>query len=157
LPPSLSPTGKVKNWRSSEELKRLQEREDWQEKLLREKKTIDGIIEGSPIPTFVINNEHKVILWNRACIELTGYTAEEMLGTENHYKPFYSVQRPVIADLIINRDIEGLSKYYGSKKVKQSDKVLGAYEQLIILRILTAAAVNCIFWPLPFTMKKEIS
>jgi PAS domain S-box-containing protein len=117
-----------KRLRSSEEQKRLQEREDWQEKLLREKKTIDGIIEGSPIPTFVINNEHKVILWNRACIELTGYTAGEMLGTENHYKPFYSVQRPVIADLIIKRDIEGLSKYYGSKKVKQSDKVLGAYE-----------------------------
>jgi PAS domain S-box-containing protein len=38
------------------------------------------------------------------------------------------VQRPVIADLIINRDVEGLSKYYGSKKAKQSDKVLGAYE-----------------------------
>jgi PAS domain S-box-containing protein len=114
--------------RFKEEQKRLQEREAWQEKLLREKKTIDGIIEGSPIPSFVINNEHKIILWNRACTELTGYSAEDMLGTDNHYKPFYSVPRPVIADLIINRDIEGLSKYYGSKRVKKSDKVLGAYE-----------------------------
>ena len=114
--------------RSQEEQKRLQEREAWQEKLLREKKTIDGIIEGSPIPSFVINNEHKIILWNRACTELTGYSAAEMLGTDNHYKPFYSVQRPVIADLIIKRDIEGLSKYYGSKRVKKSDKVMGAYE-----------------------------
>lgn len=111
-----------------EEQKRLKEREDWQEKLLREKKTIDGIIKGSPIPIFVISNEHKVILWNQACTELTGYSAEDMLGTDNHYKPFYSVQRPVIADLIINRDIEGLSKYYGSKRVKKSDKVPGAYE-----------------------------
>ena len=117
-----------KSLRLKEEQKRLQEREDWQEKLLREKKTIDGIIEGSPIPSFVINNEHKVILWNRACIELTGYTAEEMLGTDNHYKPFYSVQRPVIADLIIKGDIEGLSKYYGSKRAKKSEKVKGAYE-----------------------------
>ena len=119
-----------KRLRLQEEQKRLQEREAWQEKLLREKKTIDGIIEGSPIPSFVINNEHKVILWNRACTELTGYSAEDMLGTDNHYKPFYSVQRPVIADLIINRDIEGLSKYYASKKVKKSDKVLGAYEAI---------------------------
>jgi PAS domain S-box/PAS domain S-box len=117
-----------KRLRLKEEQKRLQEREAWQEKVLREKKTIDGIIEGSPIPSFVINNEHKVILWNRACSELTGYSAEEMLGTDNHYKPFYSVQRPVIADLIINRDIEGLSKFYGSKRVKKSDKVLDAYE-----------------------------
>ncbi len=117
-----------KRLRLKEEQKRLQEREAWQEKLLREKKTIDGIIEGSPIPSFVINNEHKVILWNQACTELTGYSAEDMLGTDNHYKPFYSVQRPVIADLIIKRDIEGLSKYYGAKRVKKSDKVMGAYE-----------------------------
>jgi PAS domain S-box-containing protein len=119
-----------KGLRLKEEQKRLQEREAWQEKLLREKKTIDGIIEGSPIPSFVINNEHKVILWNRACTELTGYSAEDMLGTDNHYKPFYSVQRPVIADLIIKRDIDGLSKYYGAKRVKKSDKVLGAYEAI---------------------------
>ena len=71
-----------KSLRFKEEQKRLHEREDWQEKLLREKKNIDGIIEGSPIPSFVINNEHKVILWNRACTELTGYSAEDMLGTE---------------------------------------------------------------------------
>ncbi len=41
-----------KRLRMKEEQKRLKEREDWQEKLLREKKTIDGIIEGSPIPSF---------------------------------------------------------------------------------------------------------
>ncbi len=100
----------------NEEQKRLKERQDWEEKLLREKRTIDGIIEGSPIPTFVINKEHKIILWNRACVELTGYSAEEMVGTDKHYMPFYSVKRPVIADLIIDCDVERLSKYYGTKK-----------------------------------------
>jgi PAS domain S-box-containing protein len=114
--------------RTKAEGKRLKEREDWQEKLLREKKTIEGIIEGSPIPAFVINKEHKVILWNRACMELTGCSTEDMVGTDEHYIPFYSVKRPVIADLIINNDIEGLNQYYGTKKVKKSEKVLGAYE-----------------------------
>ena len=117
-----------KRLRIKEENKRLKEREDWQEKLLQEKKTIDGIIEGSPIPSFVINNEHKVILWNRACMELTGYSTEDMVGTDRHYIPFYSVRRPMIADLIVDNDIDGLSKYYGGKKVKKSDKVIGAYE-----------------------------
>jgi PAS domain S-box/PAS domain S-box len=117
-----------KRLRIKEGRKRLKEREDWQEKLLREKKTIDGIIEGSPIPSFVINNEHKVILWNRACTEMTGYSSEEMLGTSNHYKPFYSVKRPLVADLIIDKNIEDLDKYYGSKKIKKSEKLLGAYE-----------------------------
>ena len=107
---------------------RLKEREDWQEKLFREKKTIEGIIEGSPIPMFVINKEHRVILWNRACTELTGHSAEEMLGTGNQYKPFYPAARPMIADLIVDSDMEGLGKHYGSKNVKKSEKVVGAYE-----------------------------
>jgi len=117
-----------KRLRITEEKKRLNERKDWQEKLLREKKTIEGIIEGSPIPSFVINNEHKVILWNRACTELTGYSAQNMLGTDNHYKPLYSVKRPLIADLIVDNQVENLSKYYGNKKIKKSEKVLEAYE-----------------------------
>lgn len=117
-----------KRLRIKEEQKRLKEREDWQEKLLREKKTIDGIIEGSPIPTFVISKQHKVILWNRACVELTGYSAEDMVGTDKHYIPFYSVKRPVVADLIIDNDIESLNQYYDKKKVRKSEKVVGAYE-----------------------------
>ena len=117
-----------KRLRITEEKKRLNERKDWQEKLLREKKTIEGIIEGSPIPSFVINKEHKVILWNRACTELTGYSAQDMLGTSNHYKPFYSVKRPIVADLIIDHEMEALSKYYGNKKVKKAEKLLGAHE-----------------------------
>ncbi len=117
-----------KRLRMKEEQERRKEREAWQEKLLREKKTIDGIIEGSPIPSFVINHEHKVILWNRACMELTGYSAQDMLGTDNHCKPFYSRKRPMVVDLIVDNDIDALNQFYGTKRVKKSDKVLGAYE-----------------------------
>ncbi|MDD5713253.1 MAG: cache domain-containing protein, partial [Smithellaceae bacterium] len=117
-----------KRLQMKEELERLREREDWEERLIREKKTIEGIIEGSPIPTFVINKDHRVILWNRACTELTGYDASEMIGTDRHFAPFYPQQRPVIADLIVDRDIGGLAKYYGTKKVRRSTTVKGAYE-----------------------------
>lgn len=117
-----------KRWRMREDHDRIKEREAWQEKLLREKKTIDGIIEGSPIPSFVINKDRQVILWNRACVELTGCPAEEMLGTDQHYKSFYSIKRPMVVDLIVDNDIDALNKFYGSKRVKKSDKVLGAYE-----------------------------
>jgi PAS domain S-box-containing protein len=61
-------------------------------------------------------------------MELTGYSTEDVVGTDKHYIPFYSVKRPVIADLIIDNDIEGLNQYYGEKKIKKSEKVLGAYE-----------------------------
>jgi len=113
--------------RMREVQERLKERETWQEKLLREKKTIEGIIEGSPIPSFVINKEHQVILWNRACVELTGQSAEDTLGTDGHYRAFYPVKRPMVADLIIDADIDALNKYYSAKQVKKSEKVLGDY------------------------------
>jgi len=111
-----------------EELKRITERSEWQEKLLREKKTIEGIIEGFPIPTFVINKDHRVILWNRACTELTGYEAREIIGTDRHYLPFYAEKRPVIADMIIDQDITGMERYYREKRLRKSEKIEGAYE-----------------------------
>ncbi len=119
-----------KRLRIREEQERLKEREAWQEKLLREKKTIDGIIEGSPIPSFVINKDHRVILWNRACEDLTGHSALDMVGTDRHYIPFYSVTRPMIADLFVDNDIDALGRFYGTKNVKKSEKVPGAYEAM---------------------------
>ncbi|MEA3222753.1 MAG: ATP-binding protein [Thermodesulfobacteriota bacterium] len=118
----------VRRLRRKEELKRLKERDDWKGKLLREKKTVEGITEGSPVPTFVINREHKVTFWNKACAELTGYDVKDMIATDNHYKPFYSEKRPLIADIIIDYDIEDLIKYYGAKRVKRSETLEGAYE-----------------------------
>jgi PAS domain S-box-containing protein len=111
-----------------EELKRITERSEWQEKLLREKKTVEGIIEGLPIATFVINQDHQVILWNRACTELTGYDARDMIGTDRHYLPFYADKRPLIADLILDQDLEGMERYYSAKKMRKSEKIEGAYE-----------------------------
>jgi PAS domain S-box-containing protein len=51
-----------------------------------------------------------------------------MIGTDNHYKPFYSVKRPLIADLIIDNEMEDLNKFYGDKKLKKAAKLQGAYE-----------------------------
>ena len=116
-----------KRLRLEEELKHLKEKSIWQEKLAREKKTIEGIIEGSPIPTFVLNREHKIILWNKACTELTNFDGKEMINTDKQYVPFYHEKRPVMADLIIDNDVEGLKEYYGNNMVQQSEIVKGAY------------------------------
>jgi PAS domain S-box-containing protein len=90
--------------------------------------SIESILEGSPIPTFVIDRNHKIILWNKACAELTGHHARNMIGTDNHYKPLYPEKRPLIADLIVDQDIEGLERYYGKKQVQKSSVIEGAYE-----------------------------
>jgi len=144
--------------RFREQLKRLEEREEWQGKLLREKKTVEGITEGSPIPSFVINREHNVILWNRACAELTGYEAEEMIGTNRHYQPFYSQKRPMIADFIIDQDIQGLEIAYNRQGITKSKSVDNAYEARDIFKGLDGRNRHLYFLAAPiYDEKGEIT
>jgi len=47
------------------------------------------ILDGSPIPQFLIGRDHKVILWNKAIERYSGVKAEEIGGTDCHSFPFY--------------------------------------------------------------------
>jgi len=98
------------------------------EENIRLRKTIEGIIEGSPIPTFVIDRNHKIVLWNRAFTELSGIDGAAMIGTDNQWMPFYKEKRPVIADLIVDNDLDALKQFYGKKRVQKSSVIDGAYE-----------------------------
>ena len=53
------------------------------------------------VPTFVLDGNCKVIIWNRACERLTGVSASEMLGNSEHWRSFYAEKRPTLADLVI--------------------------------------------------------
>jgi diguanylate cyclase (GGDEF)-like protein/PAS domain S-box-containing protein len=53
------------------------------------------------IPTFVLDADSKVIIWNRACERLTGVPAYEVLGTAEHWRSFYHAPRPTLADLVV--------------------------------------------------------
>ena len=53
------------------------------------------------VPTFVLDPQSRVIIWNRACERLTGVPAYEMLGRSEHWRSFYDQQRPTPADLVI--------------------------------------------------------
>ena len=70
--------------------------------LVSSQQILSQIINGYTIPTFVIDRDHKVTHWNLACEKLTGYLASEMVGTDNHWKPFRSEKRPILADLILD-------------------------------------------------------
>ena len=87
------------------------------------------ILQGSSIAHFVINKDHVIVEWNKACEVLTGFPAEKMLGTRNHWMPFYSFQRPCLADLLIDHSRSRIIlKYYKGMHVKKWDLVEGAYE-----------------------------
>ena len=57
------------------------------------------IIQSSPIPTFVIRNDHRVLYWNAAMEKLSNIKAENVIGTDQQWRAFYQAQRPCVADL----------------------------------------------------------
>lgn len=70
---------------------------------LRDKEAyLAQIVDGSSVATLVIDADHRVTHWNRACEALTGTLARQMIGTSDHWKAFYSTQRPILADLVLD-------------------------------------------------------
>jgi len=88
---------------------------------------LKNIINGSAIPQFFIDKDHKVVYWNTALTALTGIKSEEIVGTTNHWKAFYDNQRPCLADLLVNGSIKNLPKWY-SDKYQKSNFVENGFE-----------------------------
>lgn len=65
-----------------------------------------GIINSLPEPTFVINKDHKVIIWNKAVETFTGIKTEDVLLKDNyaHSKAIFGQNSPMAADLLIQPD-----------------------------------------------------
>ncbi len=102
--------------------------EEIERNLVAGEKAMAQIVSGSTIPTFVINRDHVVTHWNRACEKLTGFSAKEIVGTANQWKPFRKKNRPIMADLILDGvDDEDVRSFYGSHWTK-SELIEGAYE-----------------------------
>jgi two-component system, NtrC family, sensor kinase len=71
--------------------------------------------DGHPVATFAIDTAHTVTHWNKACEQLLGWSAAEMVGTDGHWKAFYPAQRPLIADLIVSGPEHEMERYYFGK------------------------------------------
>jgi diguanylate cyclase (GGDEF)-like protein/PAS domain S-box-containing protein len=70
------------------------------------------LMEHLVVPTFVLDAECRVIIWNRACERLTGIPAAELIGTREHWRAFYGEPRPCLADLIAQGRTEEIDKLY---------------------------------------------
>ena len=60
------------------------------------------IVNESPVATFVINQDHVVVHWNKACEVLTGIPAPEVIGTRDQWRAFSHEARPMMVDLILD-------------------------------------------------------
>ena len=81
-------------------------------------KTMQDLVQGAPIPEFVIDSGHRVVFWNKALEEYSGVAASDVVGTTNHWKAFYPSQRPCLADLIVDENIDGIARWYAGKQAQ---------------------------------------
>jgi PAS domain S-box-containing protein len=103
------------------------ERKQAEQKLIESERMLNSIFEGFSIPAFVIGKDHKIILWNRALEKLTQIPAEEMVGTDKHWRAFYAKERPCMADLLVDSVVKNISKWY-SGKYRKFDVTENAFE-----------------------------
>ncbi len=103
-----------------------------QEALQESEKRLYSIIQGFPKPTFVIGKDHRVLHWNRALEEFSKIEASEMIGTCDHWKAFYSAQRPCLADLIVDQTHHLIPQWY-PQAVNKSGLLEDAYETLLFI------------------------
>jgi signal transduction histidine kinase len=93
----------------------------------RDEQKLISIIHGSPIPTFVLSKDHKIIYWNRALQALSNIKPSEILGTNQQWRAFYATQRSCLADLILDERTDQIAKFYTGKWNK-SKLLEDAYE-----------------------------
>jgi PAS domain S-box-containing protein len=103
------------------------ERRETEEALRESEVRLNAVIRGSPIPQFVIDRDHKVIQWNEALEVYSGISAKEVLGTNQQWRAFYPSERPCMADLLVEGQIEKISRWYAGKYTK-SPLIEDAYE-----------------------------
>ncbi|WP_428035473.1 diguanylate cyclase [Amphritea sp.] len=96
------------------------------------KTKLDGIGVGNllnniPIPAFIINTQHVITHWNVSLEIASGLSSRDVVGTQDHWRPFYRNKRPTMADLIVaGVNIAELDQFYAAK-YQPSDVLPGAF------------------------------
>ncbi len=123
--PILAPDGALLGYRGSDT--DITDRRLAEQTLCDGEQKLSSIIEGSPIPTFVIDDEHRVRHWNQALERLTGIAAAEIIGTKQHWRAFYDNERPCLVDFLVDEATPKLHEWY-TANCRKSTLLDRAYE-----------------------------
>ncbi len=95
-------------------------REDEKARALRDsRKYMEDLLLRSPVPTFVLDRQHRVVQWNRACQQLTEVRPGDVIGKQV-WEGFALNSAGSLADKIME-DPESLKAQYGSSALSSSD------------------------------------
>ncbi|WP_462269855.1 sodium:proton antiporter NhaD [Desulfobacter sp.] len=83
----------------------------------KSKKDISSIMDSIPYPAMAIGTDGKVTHWNSSLEGLTGVPAEERIGTDLHWSPFWPEKRKILVDMVLeNASEKDFEENYGSKQ-----------------------------------------
>jgi PAS domain S-box-containing protein len=98
------------------------EQKKMDDELRRAHKKLQEIIDFLPDATFVVDENRRVIAWNRAIEVMTGVRKEKVIGEGDYAyaEPFYGFKRPILIDLIFSDD-EDTAEHYDRVRQKGND------------------------------------
>jgi PAS domain S-box-containing protein len=104
--------GNLKEFRTV--LTDITEQKITQDALIESQLRLSELIDFLPDATMAINVKGEIIAWNKAIVDMTGFTSEDMLGKKNYeYSlPFYGVRKPILIDLVLKCDKKVFEKKY---------------------------------------------
>ena len=159
--PLKSPNGKIVGaieslWDRTERKETQQQLEKYNKELTEKTKNLIAserittqIIQGSTIPTFVIDEYHTITHWNRAMEKLSDYSAASMVGTRKQWEPFWQNERPTMADVVLDQlSEEEVQQLYGTKWQK-SALIRDGYEAEVFFPKLGENGKWCYFTAVP--------
>ncbi len=103
-------------------------REDAESAQRQSEYLLTQIVERSSVPTFVINKDHIVTHWNLACARLTDFSSQQAIGSNEQWRAFYDSERPVMADLMVDKVLDDTVAEFYPDKHHRSELIEGAYE-----------------------------
>jgi len=99
--------------------------------LASEHDRLAAILDGIPIPAFMIDRNRTVVLWNRNNEIFTGVSKDEMLNKELDLSFLYQGKTsPTLAELVLEMMDDELMRKYGSRGIFKSDIFPGAFESV---------------------------
>ena len=97
--------------------------------LIESRQQLYAILQGSPIPTFVIDRYHCLIHWNKALENLVGIKSDDIVGTDQYWRIFCNRKRHCMVDLLVSGiPIENDLTHWYKLKYTRSALLEGAYE-----------------------------
>ncbi|MBN1298346.1 MAG: diguanylate cyclase [Actinobacteria bacterium] len=106
-------------------LRDITSEKNYENKISETRDLLSDIIDFLPDPTLAIDINGKTIAWNKALEKLSGIKKDDVIkkGDSLYSLPFYGQSKPVLLDLLLNKDFK-LEKYYDN--IQHSDDKIKA-------------------------------